>query len=414
MRSGKKQVKGRRAENRRVWQVCGKIAVGMMTVAVLAVSGVPAVGLSEEKSAETGSGYGILCAWAAENRTKITDISLTVHSTIAAGSSSGHVSVSANGGNYRVGSVEILNDDDDWKGGMTPRVSFELYADSGYYFSGSSKSMFSFSGDDASYVTARREDNSETLVVTIKLDKLDNGDLSVTGAYWDEGSATANWDENSSAKYYQVKLYRDGSAVGSTRTTSETEYDFAGSFTRKGDYYFEVRAVGSGSEKGDWESSDTMYVTSREADDLSDDYDSDGPGGSSHSSGGPGVTGGGSYGPGGAGSGSYNPGPGGYGSGSSGGPGVTGGQSGVASTGGNHWCLDQHGWWYQYSGGGYPRDGFQLIDGKWYFFNSTGYMCTGWIQWQSKWYYCDASGALWMNARTPDGYYVGGDGARIS
>lgn len=379
------------------WERLGRGSAGVLLAVLLTLTG------------------SVLCVQAAETRTKITDINLNIQSSIQAGSSSGTVSVSTGDSSYRVSGAEILNDDDDWKGGMTPRVSFELYANSGYYFSGSGKSMFSFSGDDASYVTARKEDNSETLVVTIKLDKLDNGDLSVTGASWDEGSGTANWDENTAAKYYQVKLYRNSSSVTSTKTTSENYYEFAGSITRSGDYYFEVRAVGSSSEKGDWESSDSWYVSSREADDLSYGYDDDdGPGGSSHSSGGPGVTGGGSYGPGGAGSGSYNPGPGGYGSGNSGGPGATGGQGGVSSSSGNHWCLDQHGWWYQYSGGGYPRDGFQMIDGKWYFFNASGYMCTGWLQWQNKWYYCDASGALWMNARTPDGYYVGGDGAWIS
>lgn len=346
-------------------------------------------------------------ALAAEERTKIDDISLNIESTIEAGSSSGDVRVTVNGdGAYRVGSVEVLNEDDDWMGGMTPRVSVDLHASSGYYFGGTGKGMFSFTGDDAAYVTARREDDKSTLVLTIKLDKLENGDLTVSEAVWDESSGTATWDENPAAKHYQVKLYRNNSSVTGIRTTNENYYDFAANITRRGDYYFMVRAVGSGSEKGDWESSDTWYVTASEADDLSYGY-SDGPGGSSsgpgvaagssYSSGGPGVTGGG-------------PGPGAGPGQSSGGPGVGGG---IVTGSGNHWCLDTRGWWYQYSGGSYPVDCWQLIDGKWYCFGQDGYIRCGWIDWNGKWYYTEAGGAMLANTRTPDGFYVGGDGAWI-
>lgn len=338
-----------------------------------------------------------LCAgtsMAAETRTQISDIRLNVNSTIEAGSSNGnvYVTIADGAGSYRVGSVEIVNENDEWMGGMTPRVTVDLYAGSGYYFAGTGRSMFSFYGDDATYVTARREDDKTTLVLTFKLDKLDNGDLSVSDANWDESSGTANWEENPAAKYYQVKLYRNDSSVTGIRTTHETYYEFAGDITRRGDYYFTVRAVGSGSEKGDWESSDTWYVSAHEADDLSDGY-SDGPGGSSYGSNrGPGVSGGG--------------GP----SGSSGGP---GGSSGGPGGNGNHWCLDTKGWWYQFSNGSYPVNSWQLIDGKWYCFGQDAYIRCGWIDWNGKWYYTDASGAMLVNTRTPDGCYVGGDGAWI-
>lgn len=309
-------------------------------------------------------------AGAAESRTPIESISLHIDSSIEAGSSSGKVSITTGDSEYRVGSVEITNENDDWKGGMQPRVTFSLYAYSGYYFNSSGKSIFSFSGDDATFVTAKREDDKSTLTVTIKLDKLDNGDLSVSGLYWDESSGTANWDENTSAKSYQVRLYRNDSSVTSSRSTSNTYYEFAGDITRKGDYYFEVRAVGSGSEKGDWESSDTWYVTAAEADDLSYEY---------------------------------------YPS-SGGGPGVSSSASGSS---GGYWCLDQYGWWYRNENGSYTVNNWQVIDGLWYFFNESGYMRVGWIPWNNQWYYCGPDGALMANTRTPDGYYVGGDGIWI-
>lgn len=314
---------------------------------------------------------GMFSAAAAENRTAIESINLHIDSTIESGISGGDVDITTTDSEYRVGSTEITNDDDDWIGGMRPRVTFSLYANSGYYFNSSSKSIFSFSGEDATYVTAKREDDKTTLTVTIKLDKLEDGDLSVSGLYWDESSGTAYWDENTSAKSYQVRLYRDDSSVTSSRTTYETYYEFAGNITRRGDYYFEVRAVGGGSDKGDWESSDTWYVTSSEADDLSYGY---------------------------------------YPSSSSGGPGVS---SSVADSTGGYWCLDQYGWWYRNANGSYTVNNWQVIDGLWYFFNESGYMRVGWIPWNNQWYYCGPDGSLMANTRTPDGYYVGGDGIWI-
>lgn len=372
----------------------------------------------------------------AETRTAITSVHLHIDSEIVSGTSGGNVYVSTSDSEYQVSGVEVLNDDDDWIGGMQPRISVDLSAYSGYYFSGKSKSMFTFTGDDVSYSTARLEDSKTTLVVTLKLDKLENGDLTVTGAYWDESDGTAVWTDNPNAKYYQVKLYRDDSSVSGTRTTDEHYYEFADEFTRRGDYYFEVRAVGSGSEKGEWESSDTWYVSASEAEDISG-------GSSSRSSStwgsnwGPGVVGNSYYG--------YN----GY-YGSSGGPGVVNngsyGYTGTtvvssgqavssgstieagsgyavgsrsryatpATTGINgHWCYDQNGWWYEYNNRTYPYNCWQCIDGLYYCFDERGYLRYGWIYWDNKWYYTGTDGALMANTRTPDGYYIGGDGVWI-
>lgn len=354
---------------------------------------------------------GAVQVQAAETRTPIDSVHLHVDSEIVSGSSGGRVYVTTSDSEYRVTEVEVLNDDEDWIGGMQPRVSVELSAYNGYYFSGKSKNMFSFSGDDASYSTARLKSNKTELVLTLKLDKLENGDLTVTGAYWDESDGTAVWTDNPNARYYQVKLYRDDSSVSGTCTTEDHYYEFASKFTRRGDYYFEVRAVGSGSEKGEWESSDTWYVSSSEAEDIRG-YD-DGPGSSWSSSGGPGVVGnryyGSSGGPGVVGNTYY---------GSNGGPGVAGSSSASAAgpayqgTGG-HWCLDQYGWWYEYSNHTYPVNSWQCIDGRYYCFNESGYIRYGWIYWDNKWYYTGADGALMGNTRTPDGYYVGGDGVWI-
>lgn len=71
-------------------------------------------------------------------------------------------------------------------------------------------------------------------------------------------------------------------------------------------------------------------------------------------------------------------------------------------------------WWYDNGDGTYPANAWKLIGGKWYFFDAQGYMQTGWIQWDGKEYYCSENGDMQVNCMTPDNYWVGEDGAKIS
>ncbi len=41
------------------------------------------------------------------------------------------------------------------------------------------------------------------------------------------------------------------------------------------------------------------------------------------------------------------------------------------------WVQDSTGWWYSYSGGGYPKSQWVEIDSSYYYFDSTGYMAAG-------------------------------------
>ena len=77
------------------------------------------------------------------------------------------------------------------------------------------------------------------------------------------------------------------------------------------------------------------------------------------------------------------------------------------------WEQDGNGWWYS-TDSGYLSNGFSKIDGKWYYFGGDGYMCTGWLELNGTYYYLDpATGAMWANQRTPDGYWVNGDGVYV-
>ena len=112
------------------------------------------------------------------------------------------------------------------------------------------------------------------------------------------------------------------------------------------------------------------------------------------------------------------------------------------------WVHDKNGLWLEYLDGSYPHgyitaDGqhifhWEMINGEWYAFDANGYVHAGWIKdagyngwfyidinsgmktgWQvinGKWYYLNPNstgvkGMMLADCYTPDGYYVGTDGA---
>ena len=309
----------------------------------------------------------------------IREIYLDITSNIVAGEEGGDVDVDVDDDGYYVEDVEIRNEPSgEWEDGDKPRIRVTLSADDDYKFSGISEDDVDLSGDggtvtDVSY-------SSSTARVYITLSRLDDDgddayDLDITDLSWDEDDGTAYGEEPEDAERYEVRLYCDDDPATSVKTTSDDSYDFSSEFTGSGDYYFRVRAVYNSSHKGSWEESDVLSVTSSEARDIRENG-----GGSSYYS-----------------SSSYT----------SGGPGVA--QS--SSTGA--WLLDSVGWWYCNPDKTYPVSQWQLINNYWYYFNEAGYMVTGWILWNNKWYYCQPSGEMLANTTTPDGYYVGADGAWI-
>ena len=94
------------------------------------------------------------------------------------------------------------------------------------------------------------------------------------------------------------------------------------------------------------------------------------------------------------------------------------------------WKLNNVGWWYMESNGTWPANAWKDIKDRRYYFNGAGYMVTNWQKINDNWYYFDQSGYMatncWIgnyylgsdgimlrNSATPDGYYVGNDGAWI-
>lgn len=318
----------------------------------------------------------------AESRTKITTVNLDITSHIQTGTG-GYVSVTSNDTAYTIGDITIINDDDEWTGNFKPRVRVYLEAQEGYYFSGTSKSIFRFSGDECTFVSAKRRDSSSGLDLTFKMGRIGSGDLNIYGLEWDPSSGIASWDEVAGAKSYQVCLYRGTSSFSGIKSTTNTRYNFSSIIDQQGDYCFRVRSIGYNSETGDWEESDYEYISASQISSFYYESRSNTPGGSSYS--GPGV------------------------SSSSQSSATVGPGYGTSGT----WKKDAVGWWFQFPNNTYPVNCWQYIGNRWYYFNQYGYMTVGWIKWNSNWYYCGSDGAMYANSRTPDGFYVGGDGAWI-
>ena len=362
--------------------------------------------------------------------TAIDSVSLDISSEIVPDDDNNDVDVSVDSSHCDVDDVEVTNEPSgDWEAGDEPRIRVTLAADRDYYFaSGFDEKDVDLSGDDGEVTSVSR--SRDELRISIRLAELEDEDydgdydLDVSGLEWDDYDGTAYWDDAEDAKKYEVRLYRNGSSVTSVKTTSNTDYNFSDEFTRSGDYYFRVRAVRNSSNKGTWEESEELSVTSSEARDIRENGESSS---SSSSSGGPGS--------------------------SSGGPGSNSGGPGVSGTSAGAWLWDNNvgRWWYcnadktytvnnwQYIGNswfyfdaqGYMVTGWQFINGAWYYMDNNGYMLTGWqyinnrwyflhnpngnmitgwVQTNGLWYYCDASGAMLTNTYTPDGYYVDGSG----
>lgn len=310
----------------------------------------------------------------AATQTKISSVSLDIDSDIEAGSSSSDVTVTTSSSKYSVEETTVTNTpNDDWEDGDKPKLKVYVEADDDYYFaSGFSKNSVSISGSDGTITSVSRSSSSE-LIVYITLDALDDDssssyDLDVSDLTWDESNGEASWEEVEDANKYEVRLYRGSTAVTSVFTTAGSSYNFSSYFTSSGYYTFKVRGVYNSSNKGSWETSDSWYLSSTEAEEIKSN--SSGTSGSSDNSSGPGTT-----------------------------------------QGTGAWLKDNNGWWYCNADKSYTVSNWQSIDGRWYYFNEYGYMVTGWVFWNSKWYYCGADGAMYSSATTPDGYLVGSDGA---
>ena len=278
----------------------------------------------------------------------------------------------------------------DWSDSTKPKVKVVLGAESGYTFStGLGKSDVYLGNDDQKVTSVSRSSSKLSVYVTLpKIEDIDtdydddDDELDVYELAWDDSyGGVAYWEGSESAKKYQVRLYRDGSAVGSTYTTMNNYYNFCSSFTKSGSYTFKVKAI-RGNNESSWQESDSKDVNSSEASAIyanrtaADRY---------------------------------------YGGGSSG----AGGQTGSGSnTAGGAWLRDNNGWWWCNPDKTYPVANWKLINNVWYYFNQSGYMTENqWVMNNGRWYFCGTDGAMvksqWVQTNGA-WYYCGTDGAMLT
>lgn len=321
-------------------------------------------------------------AFAAEDRTAITSVKLHIAADLedSADFSDMSLDVSADENNYYVDDYGVTSTTSSY-----PTIEVVLKADDGYYFDLSSKDV-SLTGEKASLSSKSTKNSKETLTLKIKLTDI-TADLSEVEYAELNDDGMAYWEGVNGARKYQIRLYRNGSTVGTSIETTDTQYNFRSMITREGDYYFRVRALGL-------KSKDTTDWT--ESDEVTFDYAL-----SSSSS-------------------SNNNSP-------------------AAATG---WRSDSTGWWYQYADGSYPVNAWLYVDNNWFHFDGRGYMQTGWLYDNGQYYYLNPvsdgsqgrmiTGWYWVDGQcyyfnpgptgivgamaintTIDGYRVGPSGAWI-
>lgn len=306
---------------------------------------------------------------AAETRIDKMKITFSYDAEPKSGETIGTINAKTDSNEFFIDSAEYMNETETWTVGDRPQVLVTMTAKDGYKFSSKSKSHFSLSGCNATYKTARTYDDGMTMELEVYLKRIGGKLSDVENLEW--SGASASWDSMEGAKSYNVRLYRDEKSITTVETTG-TNYDFSGFMNKEGSYTFRVQAISIYNNRaGEWS-------------DYSDDYYLDE-------------------------------------------------EDLWNNTGYGQWVQNNNGWWYSYSSGGYPantwknisnvwyyfnRDGYMVtgwlkLDGNWYYLNSSGAMTTGWQLINGRWYCMDSSGVLYVNTRTPDGYYVDGSGALI-
>ncbi|MEG1781448.1 MAG: hypothetical protein RR242_09095 [Clostridium sp.] len=256
---------------------------------------------------------------------------------------------------YAITEWQIENNGIIWEGNDIPRVTVRLETGDEKYFS-VPREKIRVKGDFATVYSTSRED-SQTLLITFNLQPMSKRVGQIEYAYLKDKIAT--WSPAQGAVAYELYLVRDGDAVGSKKTTTETTYDFGTAMLKDGEYYYRVRGVGGKDSKpGNYLDSEEFYRQVK-----------DGTG--------------------------------------------TAQKLNNAERPVGTWIQNETGWWWQRQNGTWPANQWEFINNKWYFFNETGYMAKGWVLWKNLWYYLGPDGDMWVNTQTPDGYTVNADGVKV-
>ncbi len=302
---------------------------------------------------------------AATSRKKITSISLKFEANIQPGTDFGEeeIDIEASGDRFTVDDYTVKNEGFGWEVDTVPKLEITMTAAEGYYFTSLPKDKIRLKGAGATYVSGVKQDSSRTLIMTVTLDSLQKSLWEMENVQLTE-DGIASWNKMETAGSYELRVYRDGKAVGAAINTTSTCYSCAEKLTKSANYYIKVRPINKvdSSIIGEWKESGTMYVDSTLAQYFKDNPVED--------------------------------------------------PEGVQRPGAWKQAEDAS-WWYDNGDGTYPKNTWMQIGEKEYFFDEQGRMKTGWIEWDDKWYFCAESGEKMKNCMTVDNYWLGEDGAMI-
>lgn len=296
-------------------------------------------------------------AYAAKGK-KIDSVSINIESRFELGMKYGdeEIEVETRGKHYSFDYYEIENFGFEWVEDDVPEISIYLNADEGYCFSLTKASSVKLKG--AAYVKASLQNNKETLRIQVKFRPMSEMVGRETTVVLTEGGF-ASWEEIQGAGSYELRLYRNGTGIGSVyQSTEDIFYDYTFQMRKPGTYQVKVRAINkqNADNKGKWMESEPLTVSADMADAIR-----------------------------------------------------SGTAPGLPTKG--KWRAEGQKWWYQHEDGTYTQNNWEVIDKKWYFFDEDGYMATGWIQWKGEKYYMDdKTGAMLQNTTTPDGYLLDSEG----
>lgn len=340
-------------------------------------------------------------AFAATEYEEITDLSFDIASTLEVGVSSGsedYIDVTLETDGCDVTSVTVTNEPSGgWDWDSKPKVKIIVEANDDYRFmSGLGKDDVYVPEEEGEVTSVTRSSNRKisvtvTLVPIEDTENLDDEDYTLDidpeNIGWDAyNRGSAYWDSNEYAKYYEVKIYRDGTDIspsGNIRTT-DNYLDLSAYFKGAGEYTFRVRAVRNKNNEGDWARSPEQTVTDQEAADIYAQRTNDG----------------------------YQSSDGSNSSSSSQQEGAQHNRGSVYEAPGGEWANDGKGTWWKRLDGTWPASQWSCIGGLWYWFDENGYRSENeWEIIDGLYYYLGAGGAMLSNTYTPDRYWVGENGA---
>lgn len=298
------------------------------------------------------------------------------------------VKVSTNSSSYEISDVELSKDYENWKPGRKVTYTVVLIPKDGYSFSKKDTRVYASNG------TITSNPSIKSSKIEVRINYIPKVTLEAPKNIYFEDEYLAKWDEVEFAAAYEAKIYQDGKVYKTVKIT-EAEIDLSDYATDYEDVTFDVRAIAKDSEESrylknsEWTNCDEAVSSSENTiyGKFYGNYDSyrfrneegnDAIGWQL-------VNGSWYY---------FNP---------------DNGNRAIQSA----WALN-NGRWYFFNEYCVMQTGWIKLNGEWYYLDSSGAMATGWICTgpSGPWYYLDmGSGAMWHDAITPDGYYVGQDGS---